>query len=201
MAAKILEIIGTQPFELIRDRIGLILFEEMQNQFAMSYDEDLELSAVWVDRTNTFDVTDCPVINVSMADLQAPTKTTESSDETLRYNIDVYCAKQNAGNLSGTIIARKQAQRILGICRVILEDTRYNTLDFPKPSLRGVKVSSIQMADANAEDTQNISMGRLVLEVKAVPGLEFGTSVELAGSDTSVKIEETNLGLKYTYQA
>lgn len=202
MAAKINEIIGEQPFESIRDRIGLILAEEIANQYLLTGNENLNLTGVWIDRTNPFNFVDAPCINVTMADLQSEqnAKASVSSDETARYNIDVYCSQKSTPNESGSVLSRQQAQKILGIVRVILEDSRYNTLDFPKPSLTGVKANSIQMADANNEDNQNIAMGRLVLEVRGVSGLKLGSTVPLDRNTTEVRLENTTRGLRYIYQ-
>lgn len=203
MAAKINEIIGLQSFELVRDRIGLILTEEIGNQYDLSGNEDLNLTGVWIDRSNPFDSTDTPTINVSMSSYgsEGNQKTSQSTEDLTIYNIDVYCSRESTQNKSGSILSRQQVQRILGICQVILEDSRYKTLDFPPPSLWGIKVRSIQLAPPDPEDNSNISMGRLTLEVRGAVNLKLGTAFPIDIATTRVKIEETDKGLQYIYQS
>ena len=63
MASIIDGIIPAQQYETIRDKIGLILYEELVNQFTLTTDEDLNVK-VFVERFVAFDKTDFPCLNV-----------------------------------------------------------------------------------------------------------------------------------------
>lgn len=61
--AQINTIIPVQNFELIRDRIALILATEINNQFVLSGNEDINCY-VWLERSTPFDKIENPIINV-----------------------------------------------------------------------------------------------------------------------------------------
>ena len=61
--AQIYNIIPVQNFELIRDRIALILATEVNNQFVLSGNEDINCD-VWLERSTPFDKIENPTINV-----------------------------------------------------------------------------------------------------------------------------------------
>ena len=57
--------IPEQNFEIIRDRIAEIIVDEMANQAAMYYDDDLDIiGGVYVERTWPMDATEQVIINV-----------------------------------------------------------------------------------------------------------------------------------------
>ena len=78
---KITQAIPPQAFEIIRNRIGLILAEEIDNQSILTYDPDLDLT-VWVERTVPFDKTELPSVNVSLARGSYDSKTYRETDST-----------------------------------------------------------------------------------------------------------------------
>ena len=69
MASIISGIIPPQQFEIIRNKIGLILFEEIGNQFVLTADEKIN-AKIFVERFIPFDKTDFPCINVLLKSLK-----------------------------------------------------------------------------------------------------------------------------------
>jgi len=198
--AIIINPIPTQNFEKIRDRIALILFTEFENQYFLSYDNDLNLP-VWVERTLAFDHTEAPAINVSLASGNFDNKDQRAEDGTYLYNIDVYTkaksiegADINGGDQRATI----KLHRLLGMCRAILEHPDYFRLLFPPPSISNVKVVSLAFADPGKQDAENVMMGRLVFSVRVPETVELKVANLIDGYDTAVKMDLTDSGYVFS---
>ena len=64
--AKINTIIQSQANEVIRDRIAEIIADEINNQIIMNYPSPDIDATVWVERSNSPDKTELPMIVVSL---------------------------------------------------------------------------------------------------------------------------------------
>jgi hypothetical protein len=191
-------IIPSQSFEIIRNRIGEILADEIANQFDLTDDEDLDASQ-WIERFVTYDLSELPAINVMMAEGTYSGQTVIQQDGTYRFYIDVYVQAKSGPDDPGDQKAMVKLQRLLGVCRAILEDPKYKTLGYPVPSgfIMNKHIDSIQIQNPNQKehDALNTAMGRIILSVKApeVPG-GFAPIYLIKEFLTSVRLMETDKG-------
>jgi len=194
----IVNAIPPQNFELIRDKIAEILYLEIENQWILTYDNDLRL-AVWVERTIPFDHTEMPAINVSLASGSYDNDSPKSSDGTYLYNIDVFTKSAKVGTTNGDQLAAIKMQRLLGVCRAIMRNNAYFVLGFAQPSLSNTKVTSLLINDAsNHKDAEHVMMGRMVFSVRVPETVELKVANLIEGSDTAVKMSLTDKGYVFT---
>jgi len=197
--SKILIEIPPQGFEIIRDRIGEILADELVKQFTLHADPERNPD-VHIERLGAFDKTELPAANVLYARSDFGGNTAIDSDGKNQYHVDVYTnAKATAGE-RGDSKSMQRVSRILGIFRAILESPHYLTLGFAAPPgfIMRTKVLSIEIQDPKDNpDSKNTSMGRLTIQVDAVETVEQIQPRDAEGYDTQVKLEETDKGFVY----
>jgi hypothetical protein len=195
--SKITTLIPTQAFEVIRDRIGEILADEILNQFNV-ITQNKELNAkVWVERFMKFDHAELPAVNVMLAKGLYSSQTAVQADGTYSYNIDVYQRSESDSEKDGDSRAITLLHRLLGVCRGILEHPEYMTLGFARPFIMSRHFKDIAIADPNPENLESIVMGRLTFEVKAPETYNIKGYPLIAGYETSVKLELTDKGFLY----
>ena len=80
-----------------------------------------------------------------------------------------------------------------------MEDARYKTLAFAPPSIERTTVKGIAIAEPdNKQDAISGVFGRLTFEVRVPETVDLLQVNIIEGSDTSVKMEETDKGYMYT---
>lgn len=198
--SNIAGLIQPQAFELIRDRIGEILADELPAQYALSDDETWLNAQVWVDRYIPFDKSELPAVNVSLVRGEYDGQTAIQSDGTYLYNIDAYVGAKTEGNSRGDALAMSRLQRLLGVCRAILESSHYITLGFDRPFVMNRKVLSIGIADPDKSHADSSVMGRLQLQVKVPENVETITPNVQGAHYTTVKLSATDKGYLYIHQ-
>jgi hypothetical protein len=199
--AQINKVIGPQNYEIVRDRIGSIIADELNNQFQIAYDPDLRLS-VWNERTIPFDNDkEMPSINVMLAEDQFDYQTPVDVIGNARYFVDLYFAGAHGGNDGryGDSKANWTMQKVMGKVRSILMHSAYKTLGFTPGFIanRHVESINIQLPDQKRLDAEHVVMGRLVVSVRmneTSPGVD---PTVLNDFVTTIKIEETDLGYLY----
>jgi len=198
MAAIIPAAIPTQSFELIRNRIAEILVQELPAQATFLADTKIN-ATVYVERYVSFDLTELPAVNVSLNRGLYAEQTQKSTDGTYTYNIDCHTsAKSTSAGARGDSLSMFQLQKLLGVCRGILEDTRYNTLGFARPFIESSKITTIDIGNATEGDATSSVMGRLTLVVRANEQKGVVTPELIAGYDTQVKLGLTEKGYIFT---
>lgn len=197
--SKITTEITAQGFELIRDRIGFVLADEIAAQVALPVTDPSEVDAqVFVERVHPIDKGEVPLINVLYSRTNYISNTAIDGDGRNTYNIDVYARAKSKVGKKADKRAMLRLERLLGMIRAILESPHYVTLDFPRPFIMNTTVTDIQIADPkDNQDSANLMMGRLVFVVDAAETVEQIQAVAAAGYDTQVKIEETDKGFLY----
>ena len=194
--AKINTIIPTQNYELIRDRIAIILADEFQNQLFLTYDVDVD-PVIFVERSNPFDKEELPAVNVSMAVGNFANKNLGSSDGTYQFNIDFYTRSKSNAATGGDIISTKKLHRMIGMARYILEDPIYKTLGFNPGFIMHTICTEIIIKQLDKDDATNTAMGRLIFTVKANESNRLLSPSIALGFDTKVTIEISNEGYYY----
>ncbi len=196
--ALIDKVIGPQNYEIVRDRIGRIIADELNNQFQLAYDPDLRVK-VWNERTIPFDNDkELPSINVMIAEDQFDYQSAVDVIGNARYFVDFYFDAPHGSNdgLGGDSKANWTMQKVMGKVRSILMHSAYKTLGFNPGFIanRHVESINIQLPDQKRMDAEHVVMGRLVVAVRmneTSPGVDPTT---LGSIQTVVKLDETDKG-------
>ena len=122
--SKLTEIIPPQSFEIIRDRIGEILKDEIDNQIVLGAPAEIA-STIFVERTHPVDHSETPLINVLFSDSDYDNDTANDTDGENIYHIDVYAGAKGMVGESGDKRGMLRLERILGVIRSILKNPEY----------------------------------------------------------------------------
>tara|TARA_R110002020_G_scaffold82386_1_gene203996 strand:- start:170 stop:778 length:609 start_codon:yes stop_codon:yes gene_type:complete len=191
--------IPEQNFELVRDRIALILADEISSQALISPPTPEYNATVFLERFVPFDKTDMPCINVVFASGDFENQNTLTADAIYKYNIDVYTKSKSTSTSGGDKLASIKLHRILGICRAILENPQYRTLAFAPPSLQRTTVSDIAVEEPkNTQDGSSVIMGRLTFDVSVCERVQLKDAEDIGGWKTEVKMNETEKGYQFS---
>ena len=207
ITTKITGKIEKKNFELIRDRIGSILTAEIANQATIQVNpqtiELLQSVKVFGERFNPFDESELPAINVFTFSGQFDNKHQTNVDGLYRYFIDFIGGMAANQDGTGTPYSSFKMQRLIGIVHHILESNQWMTLGFDSPRIiHRTLVNSFQRTqEEHTQDSGNLLMYRMVFDVKSSECSIQNDSVPLNESVTDVRIDETDLGLQYIYQA
>lgn len=197
MAVLIPAAIGPKSFELVRDRIGAILTEELASQASIIPDPSLVVG-VFVERFKLIDHTELPLVFVNFSGGSYEKKTVLSQTGVYQYTIDCYEKAKTTPTGRGDTAASFKAQRLAGVVQAILENQAYITLGFAPPFIEHTEVSSILMASPQGvKDAENIIMCRVVFSVRVPETNNTIVPLLLAGHTTQVFLEETELGYRY----
>jgi hypothetical protein len=194
---KINHAIPTQAFELIRNRIGEILIDEIDNQVTNDYNADIDCT-IFIERDSAIGKEEMPAINISLASGNFDNKNAPSADGTYLYNIDIYTKAKDSDADNGDKLSNIHLQKIIGVCRYILENQAYKTLGFAPPFISRVKCNGFNIAKINSADAVNSSMAQLTVEVRANEVSALGPVRLLDGYDTVVKIGTSEFGYAYS---
>lgn len=197
--AVITTIIGPQSYETIRDRVAIILQDECNNQLQLSGDYDFDIQ-VFLERTvrvNTSELDSGPLIVVSLAAGDYSNQDVTQTTGIYVYLIDVYTKAKTTATGAGDSRSRLRCQKILGLCRGVLEATQYLTLGFEPGFIMGRKINSLQIAEPEDTGADSMTRGRLILEVKAPESQVMGSTTLIDGSDTQMFIDITEEGFYF----
>ena len=200
MAAKLKEIIPPQKYEIIRDLIGVILAEEMAEQFSLvgAPNNKYINPPIFQERIVPFSHAEGQIINVKFAGGEYQTKSRVEQDGTYTYFIDVYISAQTEGESPADNLANVRLQRTLGIIRAILENPVYDTLGLERPSITRSSITNINMADPEGKHDATTSIqGRATFSVEAPESVQLIEAVELDQSRAKLKLAETDKGYQY----
>lgn len=187
--------IPAQGFEQIRDRIADILIEEIEHQRTLV--SGFGHVSYFLERTIPISHTEMPAINVALATGSHDGKSAVTSSKIYNYHIDCYYKSAATYENDGDTLSAVNMQRLLGVCRAILENPVYRTLGFANPFIKRVFVSSISIADTNTNDTISVSMGRITFTVELPENMELGTGQVLDQYRTKINIGTSGVGYSY----
>lgn len=194
--SKILSIIPSQAYELIRDRIGAIVYTELQGQFALT-SEALMDAAVYVVRSNPFADVDLPAVSIGFAGGNYDSANMGCTRANYTYHIDVFTKSKSGVDTQGDVEATKYLHRLLGVCRAILMNPIYKTLDYTPPFIQRVAVSDIAIAQMDPNDVSSSAMGRLTLNVVVNEDTSLLDADPVGSIYTQVKLALTDKGYRY----
>lgn len=197
--------------EIVRDQIGTILALEIAEQATLNMGVDDTLSAlltrttVFAERFEPFADNEFPAIAFYFFNGSFDNKFQHSKRGTYHYYLDLFTSSKSNANQSSSQVASVNAHRIAMIIHDILEDPRYLTLGLPtspSPIIQGTNVINIKRTEEeNTASALGTMMYRIIFEVRVTENTQTITGVPLVGQDTTVRIDQTNLGYQYSYQA
>lgn len=191
-------IIPQQNFELIRDRIPIILTDELTNQATLTGDSNLNAS-VFSERIVPVDTANMPAVNVMFSNGSSNFFVTNYNNYVYTYFIDIYTKAKSTDLARAGYLSTANCHQLLGVCRAILESPQYRTLLFPAPSLSHTSVTDIAISEPkNNTDTESVMMGRLTFSVEVCEGVQLLDAGLIGGMDTIVKMNETDEGYIYS---
>ena len=191
MAAIITSQITERNYELIRDRIGTILTEELAAQTVASS------VGVWCERKLAFQPEELPAINVSCDSSNFDSKHSGYKSSDIKYSIDVHTDEASTDSGTGDIIGSKLAQRIAGIIDYILEFPAFDNLLFTPGFIGTTIIESITTGSINQGDANHNTVVRLQFKVEASETTEQMQPTTAEGYTTQVKLSTTDFGHKY----
>lgn len=198
MAVLITEIIPLQNFEIIKDRLGVILFEELMNQKKLQCKGiDIDVS---IERQEPYDKAEDVVVNISQNNIAYGSIDERNSQGNISFNIDVYASGNATIEVDGNTTTRVKLDMVLGWIRYILSSTKYQTLAFPKGFIGGTYVDSVQYDDNyGSQDGAFVRMARLQFSVRASEVQEMWNGLEFTGNDTVIKLDNGTKGYKLIF--
>jgi len=189
MAAKIIGQIPVQNFELIRDKIAVILALEIPVQTAAS-----SIKAVWLERFIPFDLEELPAINISYDNTPYDRHDPKSRHGENQYYIDVIVNAKHSVTEKADIKASKLVQRIAGIVCYILSSAEYYTLDFNPGLIQSKWVSDLKIGKLSEGDALHTIVARIIFKVRANEIVGDLTGVLGEIFTTQIKLDETDKG-------
>lgn len=195
---QIFTAIPQQSYEIIRARIGEILFSELAAQYYITANPDLNGIRVWMERNIPFGFAELPAINVQFVTAVYDNQDVAQVDGTFQYFIDVYVKAKTTETEQGDTLANLKLQRILGICRAILMNPKFKTLGFTPPFIMNRIVTNISIGDIGKQDATDSINGRITLQVRAPEDTELITPLLLYGFDTRVYLHLSDQGYFWT---
>lgn len=199
MAALLNFNIAQQNFELVRDRVAIVLKEELDNQATRQSNTDLT-GNVFIERFNLPSEDEGTVITVNVDACQYDNQTAVSQSNEIRLNIDVYCDSYQNASTEGYERSGKKAGRLAGLIRAILQNPVYDRLRFANGIVERRSVSSIRFARVSDEqDARFTRMARIDLMVRVNETVTGISPIDAGGYDTQIKIALTEKGYKLTY--
>jgi len=192
--SKITEIIPRHNFELIRDRIGEILKDEINHQFVLTYDAEIDAD-ILIENINPEDKERLPVINISFASGNYSLKDYHGNIKgSYIYNIDFYTNAKTNSAKDGDYRAAIRLQKLIGLCRYILDNPIYKTLGYAAPLIHRVYCGDINIANSGRNDAVNSMMGRMTFNVEVQESMLLIQPSLIAGFETTVKIDVSGKG-------
>ena len=198
---QITETLTARKFELIRDRIGEILADELPNQATLNSNPALS-PTIYVERLIPVSQEETPVVNVVAAesDFNRHTQLTQTGEN--RFIIDVFESGPTEGSAAdqrGDTISSKKTSRLAGLIQAILSHFKYCQLGFGNGFVDRVEVESIKFLEPiKAEDGANLTKARLIVLVKAEESVAPVEPRVLDGYDTAVKLHLTEMGYVFS---
>jgi len=186
-----------RSYEIIRDRLGLIIADELLMQAAVSY-EDLFLAPVYVQRSKPVQIEETPVVCVSVDKGAYDNHTVIDSDGEFTFFIDCYTTGSYSGLERGDISASKDAQRLAGVVEAIVANPIYKTLGFAPPFIMRSKVMGFEPAIIQRGEEANLSVVRLTVVVKAGQAELGSEPISTFTTQTQVLIYNTAEGYLYS---
>ena len=211
--ALITDRLPPSALEVVRDQIGTILAQEIAMQATLNNGVDAVLeqlltrlsTRIFAERFEPFTDNQLPAVAFFFFNGSFDNKNQHHKRGTYHYYLDLFTSAKASTTQSSSQIASVNAHRIAMIIHDILEDPHYITLGLDAsttPIIQGTNVINIKRTEEeNTASALGTMMYRIIFEVRVTETMQTITGVPLVGQDTTVRIDQTDLGYQYSYQA
>lgn len=198
MSAAITEIIPASGFEQVRDAIGAALALELANQkMLQSFADPVN---VFVERLVPFDVSEQVIVSVGLMKANYTEFTQLSHQGKTLYCIDVTCSGTANGTTTGSLDSGQRLHKFMGMCAYILSSPKVKALGFAPGLIGGCYLEKIEADQSEqSKDSNFVRWGRLTYAVNIYESELAFTGTALLGVDSTVSLDETDLGYKYVF--
>jgi hypothetical protein len=198
MASLITNIIPKQNFEIVLDKLGVILLEELTKQkMLQSFESDF---GIFIERQEPYDKSEDVVISISLNTIPYNGHTQNDSQGNASFFIDIYTTGVESISKSGNDNSRQKIHLFAGMIRYIFSSTKYKTLGLPTGFIGGKYVENIQFDDNYGnQDGSFIRFCRVTLSVRIQENQEMWESLAFSGNDTTIKLNLTEQGYKLIF--
>ena len=198
--SKILDAIPRQNFEIVGERIGEIIFDELNTQKDVQQFSDP--INVFSERTIGFGNEEQIFINVTLSSASYSEKTQKDQQGETIFNIDIFSNGKESDNTTGSKDASLRMQKFLGMIRFILSHTEYKTLGFPLGFIGGTSFDSFEILDPDytRQDGSFFKMCRILFSVRIWENQSMAKFSVLDGNSTNVKLQLTEQGYQYNFK-
>jgi hypothetical protein len=201
MAVKIDYTIQSSNFELVRDRIALILKEELDNQALLQgagdpvVPNDDYTADIYTERFTPVDKSEPNVIIISLGNSSLTNRTPISQINECSFNIDVFTKSKQTSTGYGYYNSAVKLQKLVGLIRHILMSPYYDRLSFFDGIIANRSVNQIQYSEVRDEQDAIYSrMARITFEVHMIENNNQIIPIDASSYQTIIKIEETEKG-------
>lgn len=202
--AIITEPILTQNFEIVANRIGEILKEEISNQQDLQgFTEDVE---VFLERMEPFDKSEDVMISVSFRENDLDSYNVQDAQGNCMYFIDLFTTGLGIGDEPPSINAKNKLFRYLGLIRYILSSGKIPTLGFPRGFIGGKYIKKVvidtdysNFGNHSNYDGAFIRFARFVFVVRVNEKQELWDGIALNGNGTVFNYQNTPKGMKLIF--
>ena len=196
-------VIPRQNYELVLDRIGSILKEELDNQ------SEFGKVSIFKERHVPFNSSQLPALNVMMETADYAGQDVISTQGTYVYIIEgQYAAPDRVEEGSdklhdyrGDTRSMVLLQRLMGVVRAILENPIYYTLGFIAPSIGNRHVARMYFMKQINQDTSNVMLGRVIFSVRVHETSNLIDAPLIKENTTRVKLDLTDQGYQWVFVA
>lgn len=189
-------IIPQSAVEILINRIGSILVDELSNQFLLTNDP-LFKAVTYMERVTPYQPEEGPTLNVFLERGEYSQQHQGQTNAEYRIIIEAFSNAKANGNTKDTradLLSMNKLKKLLLVCRYILEDPLYKTLAFSPGFIMWRHVENIWFQPETKQDADTSRLGRLTYVVKVPEVNQLIAPLTLAQSLTGVKLEETEFG-------
>lgn len=195
--------ITAQKFELVRDKIGELLFVELANQYTLNGNEEALKAGVWVERFIPFDHGEGMNVNVCLGTGDFDNKTRSQVDGNYLYYIDFYANAKATNSVDGDKKSALKLQRLMGVARAILSDPKYRNIGETPPYLCEIMVKGFAIEEINTAKKTDASYGirgRMTLAVRVPETVQLKDDApQVSTHVTRAFLGETDKGYRYVW--
>ncbi|HLW10685.1 MAG TPA: hypothetical protein VKX35_09815 [Fermentimonas sp.] len=201
MTAKIGYNIPTQKFELFRDVIGLIIKEELANQYTLTSDP-IYNADVYIERFVPYNAsTELPAVNISFKEIEYTESSVDYNFGENLYAIEITTKAHESADNRADFLSSVKAHKLIGAISYILSSIEYRTLGLPPGTVMGTSLKKVKVFPPDpvynptqSTDELSVVAALILFGVKAADEYSDVSGI----GDEGVKIEEifTNMQIE-----
>lgn len=196
-------IIPPSAVEILVDRIGEIIVDELANQYVLTNDK-LFQAITYRERVTPYQPEEGPTLNVFFERGEYSQQHQGQTNAEYRIIIEGFSNSKATGNTKLTradILSMAKLKKLLMVCRYILEDPKYKMLAFQPGFIMWRHVENIWFQPETKQDSDTSRLGRLTYVVKVPEVNELINPPLIGGYSTTVRLYDTDHGYKWEYVA